>query len=200
MKKLIMFVLTTISALSILAQDIQSLPLGSAIPMADKKMKSVSGKEYSISDVVNKKGVLVMFSCNTCPVVVKYQSRALKAINEAKEKGFGVILVNSNEAQRSSDDSYQAMQAYAKAQNYGDVPYVVDNNSALANAFGATRTPECFLFDAAGKLVYHGAIDNNQEASQATRNHIFSAISETTSGKEVSVKESRSVGCAIKRI
>ena len=200
MNKLILFSLMSLCCYNVIAQDIQSLAIGSAIPMANKKMKSVTGKEFAISDVVDKKGVLVMFSCNTCPIVVKYQARALKAIQEAKEKGFGVILVNSNEAQRTSDDSYQAMQAYAKAQNYGDVPYVVDENSALANAFGATRTPECFLFDATGKLVYHGAIDNNQEASQATRNHIFSAISETTSGKGVSVKESLSVGCSIKRL
>lgn len=200
MKKLMLLFMMAVCCGSLIAQNIQPLAIGSSIPMADKKMKSVDGKDYSIKDMAGKKGVLVMFSCNTCPVVAKYQSRALQAIKDARQNGFGVIIVNSNEAQRSNEDSYASMQAYAKAHGYNDVPYVVDNNSALADAFGATRTPECYLFDASGKLVYHGAIDNNQEAAQATRNHIFSAISETTSGKEVSVKESRSVGCSIKRV
>jgi peroxiredoxin len=198
MKKLVILSLITLFANQIFAQDIQPLAIGSSIPMAAVKMKSVNGSEYSIKDVANKNGVLVMFSCNTCPVVRKYQGRTLQAIKEAQKNGIGVIVVNSNEGQRSNEDSYSAMQTYAKAQNY-TVPYVVDNNSALANAFGATRTPECFLFNASGKLVYHGAIDNNQEAESATRNHLISAVSETVSGKDVTVKESRSVGCSIKR-
>jgi peroxiredoxin len=198
MKKLAILSLITLFANQIFSQDIQPLAIGSSIPMAAVKMKAVNGSEYSIKDVASKNGVLVMFSCNTCPVVRKYQARTLQAIKEAQKNGIGVIVVNSNEGQRSNEDSYSAMQAYAKAQNY-TVPYVVDNNSALANAFGATRTPECFLFNASGKLVYHGAIDNNQEAESATRNHLILAVSETVSGKDVTVKESRSVGCSIKR-
>jgi peroxiredoxin len=198
MKRLVILSLVTLFANQIFAQDFQPLAIGSSIPMATVKMKSVNGSEYSIKDVANKNGVLVMFSCNTCPVVRKYQSRTLQAIKEAQKNGIGVIVVNSNEGQRSNEDSYSAMQAYAKAQNY-TVPYVVDNNSALANAFGATRTPECFLFNASGKLVYHGAIDNNQEAQSVTRNHLITAVSETVTGKDVTVKESRSVGCSIKR-
>jgi thiol-disulfide isomerase/thioredoxin len=167
--------------------------------MAEVKMKSVNGSEYDIKSLKTDKGVLVMFSCNTCPVVVKYQSRTLEAIQEAKAKGFGVIIINSNEDYRDDDDSYTEMQDYAKAQNYQDVPYVVDVNSAVANAFGASRTPETFLFNAEGKLVYHGAMDDNQDASKAKRKHLSSAINELVSGKEVSVNSTLSVGCSIKR-
>jgi thioredoxin-related protein len=181
------------------SQAFEPLAIGSSIPMADAKMKSVNGKEYSIKDMMNKNGVLVMFSCNTCPYVVKYQGRTLEAIKEAKQNGFGVIIINSNEDYRSGDDSYTAMQQYAKAQNYSDVPYVVDVNSSVANVFGATRTPETFLFNAKGQLVYHGALDDNQDASQAKRKHLSAAISESISGKDVSVNNTRSVGCSIKR-
>jgi thioredoxin-related protein len=198
MKKLIALTVISLFAGNIFSQNIQPLAIGSSIPMGDAKMKSVNGTEYSIKDVAKKNGLLVMFSCNTCPVVKKYQARTLQAVKEAQQNGFGVIIINSNETQRNNEDSYSAMQAYAKGQNY-TVPYVVDNNSDLANAFGATRTPECFLFNSSGKLVYHGAIDNNQEASAATRNHLIEAVNETASGKEVTVKESRSVGCSIKR-
>ena len=179
-------------------QNFQALAIGSAIPMGDVKMKSIDGKNYAIKDLSKKNGVMVMFSCNTCPVVVKYQSRTIEAIREAKKNDIGVILINSNEGNRANDDSYAAMQQYATNQGY-DVPYVIDENSALANIFGATRTPETFLFNAKGQLIYHGAMDDNQDATQATRKHLVTAISEVVNGKEISVNKTKSVGCSIKR-
>jgi thioredoxin-related protein len=200
MKYLFSIALVTFLSTTLIAQDnIQPIAIGSSIPKLEAKMKSVDGKEYAIKDMMSKNGVLVMFSCNTCPYVVKYQGRTLEAIKEAKENGFGVIIINSNEDYREKDDSYTAMQEYAKAQNYKNVPYVVDVNSTVANAFGATRTPETFLFNAKGQLVYHGAIDDNQDASQAKRKHLATAISEVLSGKDISVNKTRSVGCSIKR-
>lgn len=181
------------------AQNVQPIAIGTPLPMAGTKMKATDGKEYSIKDALLKNGVLVMFSCNTCPYVIRYQGRTLAVIKEAKEKGIGVIIINSNATARDDEDSYPAMQEYGKAQGYKDVRYVVDDNSVVANAFGATRTPECFLFNAAGKLVYHGAIDDNNVASQAKQNYAIKALDETSLGKEVTVKETRSVGCMIKR-
>jgi len=96
MKRIIFLVVLALSANTLFAQQsFQALAIGSSVPMAEVKMKSIDGKEYSIKDLVKKNGVMVMFSCNTCPVVVKYQSRTLEAINEAKKNGFGVILINS---------------------------------------------------------------------------------------------------------
>jgi hypothetical protein len=92
------------------------------------------------------------------------------------------------------------MKAYAKSQGY-KWHYVVDEKSAVADAFGANRTPETFLFNAEGKLVYHGAIDDNpQDAGSVSRKHLKEAIDETVNGKTVSVQTSRSVGCTIKRL
>ena len=114
--------------------------------------------------------------------------------------GIGVAVLNSNEGMRSDEDSYEEMKAYAKSQGY-HWSYLVDQNHVVADAFGANRTPECFLFDASGKLVYHGAIDDNpNNESAVSRKHLMMAIDEMKSGKEVSVKESRSVGCSIKRL
>jgi thioredoxin-related protein len=179
---------------------IDPLPIGSSIPNPDKKMKDISGKEVSFKDEMNKKGLLVMFSCNTCPIVRAYQSRTIEACKYAKDKQIGVILLNSNEAYRSNGDSYTDMKNYASKQNY-NWPYVVDDHSEMANAFGASRTPECFLFNADGKLVYHGAIDDNQNGpDEVTRKHLIVAMDEMLAGKDVSVKNTRSVGCNIKRL
>ena len=198
MKNVLSLVVCAMFATTVFAQFPDALKIGSSIPMSGVKMKSVSGKEVSIKDEMKKNGVLVMFSCNTCPYVVKYQSRILETIKEAAKRNIGMVIVNSNEEYRTDADSYDAMKAYGKKQGY-TVPYVVDPKSALADAFGATRTPECYLFDASGKLIYHGAIDDNQNAAKVGRKHLFTAIGESLSGKEVAMKETRSIGCMIKR-
>lgn len=192
------FAITAI-AITSYAQNITPLAIGASMPSAEVKMKDISGKEVSLKDISTGKGILVMFSCNTCPYVVKNQSRTTEVFEYAKKSGLGVVIINSNEDLRDGDDSYEAMKSYAAEQGYG-WSYVVDTDSKLANAFGATRTPENFLFDSDGKLVYHGAIDDSpSDASKVKRNHLKEAINELISGKEVTVKESRSVGCSIKR-
>ncbi len=196
MKKLLYSLFFAFVALNIQAQ---SLAIGSDLPMKDVKMKDVSGKEVSITDAMKDNGVLVMFSCNTCPYVIKNQQRTRDIAAYAKQNNIGVILLNSNEGTRDGDDSYDAMKSYAKNQGY-DFYYTVDTDSKIANAFGATRTPELFLFNANGKLQYKGAIDDNPtDAGNVKRVHAREAINELTTGKSISVKESRSVGCSIKR-
>lgn len=188
-------------ALSLVAfTSVTELPLGAPIPKADLKLKDVSGKEVSLSSAKQKNGLLVMFSCNTCPYVIKNQSRTVSIGNYALKNDVGVILLNSNEALRGGPDSYDAMKEYAAEQGYKWV-YAVDEGSVLADAFGASRTPETFLFNREGKLVYHGAIDDNpSDESSVGRQHLKEAINELVGGKEIAVKTSRSVGCAIKRL
>ena len=177
----------------------QGLEIGAAIPKGDIKMKDVAGNLVSLNDIKTNNGLLVMFSCNTCPYVMKNQSRTREICQLAIDKGLGVILLNSNEGTRQDGDSYADMQTYAREQQY-KWSYAVDSHNELADAFGANRTPECFLFDAGGKLLYHGAIDNSPaDPSSVTRSHLKEALNEMVSGKPVSVKESRSVGCNIKR-
>lgn len=175
------------------------LPIGSDMPKADVKLKDISGKEVSIKEAAKQNGVLVMFSCNTCPYVIKNQQRTLDVAAYAEKNIIGVIILNSNEAQRNDEDSYEAMKAYAKEQGY-KWNYAVDKNNEIADAFGASRTPECYLFNSGLKLVYHGAIDDNPaDADNVSRHHLKAAVDEMAAGKEVTVKESRSVGCGIKR-
>jgi thioredoxin-related protein len=201
MKKIFLSILP-IAAIAVLAVKPAGdpLPIGSSIPKAEVKMKDISGKEVSFKDAMKKNGLLVMFSCNTCPIVHKYESRTVEICKKALDKNIGVILLNSNEATRSDGDSYDDMKEYAEKLGY-KWNYVLDNKSAMADVFGANRTPECFLFDKDGKLVYHGAIDDNSSGpDEVTRKHLSIAIDETLSGKDVSTKNTRSVGCNIKRL
>ena len=199
MKK-ILYILLAVALVATLAFTVgDPLQIGSIMPKSDLKMHDISGKNVSMSDAKKANGVLVMFSCNTCPYVVKNQKRT-NAISEfAIKNNIGVIILNSNEAYRGNEDSYAAMQQYAREQGY-KWNYVVDKNNEVADAFGAKRTPECFLFDKNLKLTYHGAIDDSpSDVTAVQRIHLQEAITEMVGGKEVSVKESRSVGCTIKR-
>lgn len=200
MKKVFLtaFVLSAVVMLSF--TRFGELPIGAEMPKADVKMKDVSGKEVSLKQAAKKNGLLVMFSCNTCPWVIKNQQRTREICSYALQNDIGVVLINSNEAQRGDEDSFEAMKEYAKNQEFKWY-YTVDKNSELADAFGANRTPENFLFNKEGKLVYHGAIDDNPgETDKVNRKHLREAISELLNGKDVTVKTSRSVGCSIKRL
>lgn len=175
------------------------LSIGAAIPKGDVKMlDAVSGKEVSLADVKGEKGLLVIFSCNTCPYVGYYKSRIKEAALQARRNGIGVIIINSNEAKRDDDDSFDAMKKYAAEQKF-DFPYVVDVNSEVANAFGATKTPHVFLFDNSS-LVYKGAIDDNpKDAGAVKERYLRDALGAVMEGKEVKINSTKSIGCTIKR-
>ena len=118
MKK-ILFAATAIAALSFAFTKLgDPLPIGAGIPKADLKLKDISGKEVSLKDAKKKNGLLVMFTCNTCPWVIKNQSRTKEVADYALSKEIGVILLNSNEGQRDDADSYSEMKEYASAQGY----------------------------------------------------------------------------------
>ena len=173
------------------------LNIGDKAPSTTVKMKSVDGSEVSIAGVVGQQGTLVIFSCNHCPFVKAWQGRIASIGNAAKAKGIGVIIVNPNDPTDYPEDSYAEMQKRAKQLGFTS-PYVVDATSDVARAFGATRTPEAFLFDKNGKLVYHGAIDDSREADQVTKHFLQDAIDATVTGKAVPVAETKFVGCTIK--
>ncbi|HVW62534.1 MAG TPA: thioredoxin family protein [Puia sp.] len=177
----------------------ESLPIGAAIPKANIRVKDVSGKELNLQEAKQPAGLLVMFTCNTCPYVIRNQSRTNEICKYAQSNKMGVVLLNANEGDRMGGNSFSEMQSYARSQGY-QWAYALDEKSVLADAFGASRTPECYLFDKDGKLVYHGAIDDSPgDADRVKRHHLKEAIDEMMQGKDVSVKETRSVGCSINR-
>lgn len=175
------------------------LGLNSPVPMAEEKMKDVSGKEVTLNASKTNKGLLVIFSCNTCPYVKLSEGRIKEISDLCIKEGIGCIVINSNEAQRAEEDSYDAMVKYAAAQQLA-CPYVVDVNSKVADAFGATRTPQCFLFNTKG-LIYKGSIDDNVKDRAAVKEHFLKDAIEALLKNTVPAKqETKSIGCTIKRV
>jgi len=175
-----------------------SLALGAKAPMATSKMKTANGKEVSIADVKGAKGTLVVFTCNACPWAKKWESRIVQLGNDAGKKGIGMIAINSNDPNVNAADGYDEMVVRAKERGM-KFAYAYDATSGIARAFGATRTPEAFLFDASGKLVYHGTIDDNADDAAAVKDpYLANAVNAVAGGKAVPVAETKALGCGIK--
>lgn len=174
------------------------LPLGSPIPAVAVKMKNVDDKPVSILDIVGKKGTLVVFTCNHCPYAKAWEKRVATLSNNASKQGVGAILINANDPAAYAEDAFPEMQSRAKALGLR-APYVVDDTSNVARAFGASVTPEAFLFDAHGKLAYHGTIDDNRnDPDKVTAPYLADALAAVAAGRAPKPAQTKSLGCSIK--
>ena len=176
----------------------KALKLGTEAPVADFEMKDTKGVMHTLASVQGKQGTLVIFSCNSCPWAVKWEGRVAKIGNEYQDKGFGVVVINSNDPERVSEDGFDEMVTRAKTLAY-EFPYLADPTSRVARAFGASRTPEVFLFDANGKLAYRGAIDDNASDANAVESaYLKNALNALIAGKTISTTKTKALGCGIK--
>jgi hypothetical protein len=175
------------------------LAIGALAPMTDMQVMTVSGSTTTFDAERGEGGLMVVFTCNTCPWVAKWEDRYEIVSAAARDAGLGVIMLNSNAALRDGDESLDAMKTRAKASDY-TFAYAVDPDAAIADAFGATRTPEVFLFNKEMRLFYHGAIDDNaRDASDVETPFVMNALASYKAGEVITQAETNSIGCTIKR-
>ncbi len=161
-------------------------------------LKGVDGKTYGSDTFADAPYLLVVFSCNHCPYVKAYEDRIIDFVKKYKEKGLATLYINSNEDQNYPEDSFEEMVKRVNEKNF-PFPYVRDESQSVAKAFGATHTPEFFLFDKDRKLRYHGRFDDNwREPDKAARHYLKEAMDALIEGKEVPEPEVHSIGCTIK--
>ncbi len=205
---LVLSLIATISMAFILkpGEEVKTLEIGQKAPLTNLKMKDISGDEVSLSDKMGDNGLLVIFSCNTCPFVVGrensegWEGRYNDVSTKADENKIGMILVNSNEAKREKGDSYDDMVQRAKDNRYL-MAYALDKNHELADAFGARTTPHVYLFNDKFELVYKGAIDDNNDSYSEVKEHwLNDAMANLSEGKKIDPEKTRNIGCSIKRV
>ena len=177
--------------------------------MSDNKLKidsvipsfsliGVDNKNYSLNGFSDKKILILIFSCNHCPYVQAYEERIINLQNEFEKNGVQIIAINSNDDLKYPDDSFEEMKKRAALKKF-NFPYLRDETQEVARAFGATHTPQIFLFDKQRKLKYEGKIDDNwQQPEKVKSAYLKDAITEVLNEKEVSVPETFSIGCTIK--
>ncbi|WP_265765108.1 thioredoxin family protein [Fodinibius salsisoli] len=174
------------------------LAIGAQAPMVDHEVEDVSGEMLTLQKVAKENGLLVNFSCNTCPWVSRWEDRYNPIAELAEEHGIGVIALNPNTAIRDDGESLEDMKARAEKSNY-QFPYALDEGSKLATAFGATRTPHIYLFNKDMELVYRGAIDDNAASAEGVEQpYLKNAIKALAAGNEINPQSTKSLGCTIK--
>jgi len=168
---------------------------------ADFRLKNVNGEFITLSQIDGAKGFIVVFACNTCPVVKKYEQRIMDLNKEFSPRGYPVVAINSNDISVSPGDSYDEMKKLAISKNY-EFQYLYDESQSVARQFGATNTPHVYLLskkDGILKVEYTGAIDNNaDDPSAADKKYVADAVNKLLAGDQVAVKSTKAVGCSIK--
>ncbi|MBT8261641.1 MAG: thioredoxin family protein [Bacteroidia bacterium] len=169
---------------------------------AEINLLNVDGNMVSYEDYPKAKGFIVIFTCNTCPYAVASEDRIIALDAEFKGKGYPVIAINPNNPEVQPDDTYELMQAKAKDKGF-TFPYLYDKTNTVYAQYGATKTPHVYLLENTkkGRMVqYIGAIDDNVRTASAVKERFLAnAVNELLAGKEVSVKETKAIGCSVKQ-
>jgi len=183
---------------TVLAPPAPALELGASLPLAAHSMVDPDGRRHRIGDVVGERGTLVLFLCVHCPWVQKWSGR-IAAIGEiASQTGIGVIALNANDPGRVKQDGVEGMRRQIDEFHF-PFPYVVDRGSTVARAFAAKRTPEAYLFDAAGHLAYHGTVDDDAYDADAVESRfLLDAVRAVARGVAPDPAETKAFGCAMK--
>ena len=169
---------------------------------AEINLLNVDGNMVSYDDYPDAEGFIVIFTCNTCPYAVASEDRIIALDAEFKDKGYPVIAINPNNPAVQPDDTFELMQAKSEEKEF-TFPYLYDKTNTVYAKYGATKTPHVYLLEntADGKVVrYIGAIDDNVRSASAVKERFLAnAVYELLDGKEVSVKETRAIGCSVKQ-
>ena len=183
----------------VMLTEAQSIKPGEKAPAFS--LKGVDGKTVSLSDYNKEKGVILIFSCNTCPYVVAYEDRIIELHNKFAPKGFPVVAINSNNPELSKGDSFEEMKKKARDKSF-TFPYLFDEKQDIFPKYGATRTPEVFLLKNTGngfEVVYTGTIDDNyQSAGEAKEKYVENAVKAVLKGISPEIPVTKAIGCGIK--
>ncbi len=181
-------------------------PIGSLLKTPKTILKNATGPSTSLIQEMRQNGLVVVFSCNTCPFVVGskhfpgWEQQYNDLFDTSLKNNVGFVLVNSNEAKREGDDSFEKMKLHAEEEKY-KMAYLLDDGSALANELLAKTTPHVFFYNASFELIYSGSIDNIWDGKRKKdKSYLKDAISNHVNQKKIKPDTSAPRGCSIKRI
>ncbi len=163
----------------------------------DFDLIGIDDKNHSLNDYKDYDGLLVLFTCNHCPYV-KAKVEAIKEIHEKFKDKVALVGINSNDPTNYPDDNFENMKKTAQEKGI-KFDYLVDDTQEIAKKYGATCTPDPFLFDKERKLVFHGRIDNAMTPEDtATEKTMINNIEKLLAGEKIEKDFDPSIGCSIK--
>jgi len=155
-------------------------------------LPGVDDKPHSLGDYAEAKAVIVIFTCNHCPVATMYEERVIE-LAKKYEKQVQVVAISVS---HNGADTMEKMKKRAAEKKFS-FPYLYDETQKSARNYGATVTPHFFLLDGKRRIAYMGAFDDNFETEKVAKHYLADAIEAVLAGKEPRVKESLQRGCAI---
>jgi peroxiredoxin len=165
----------------------------------DFTLPGIDGRRWSLADIRGPRGALVMFICNHCPYVESVADRITRDARELVSLGIGVVAINSNDAVRYPEDSFDNMKAFAGRHDFA-FPYLHDETQEVARAYDAVCTPDFFGFDADLGLQYRGRLDaSGKSAGPAdARRDLFEAMLQVARTGHGPADQVAGMGCSIK--
>ena len=186
------FLLAAIAVAQVGALFATELKIGDPAPDF-KGIVGIDDKEHSLSDFKDSKLVVLVFTCNHCPVASAYEERFVALQNDYKAKGVQVVAVNVNNIEA---DRLGKMKERAEAKKF-NFPYLYDASQKIGHDYGATVTPHVFLLDQKRKVAYMGAVDDKQNADQVKKTYLRDAIDALLDGKTPPETVTKQFGCGI---
>ena len=172
------------------------LALGSPAPPFS--LPGVDGETHSLDAFAAAKALVVVFSCNHCPYVIAYEERLVRLASEYQPRGAQFIAINANDPNTHASDGFDEMKVRAAERGF-PFPYCQDRSQDIARAFGATRTPEVFVFAGDRTLAYAGAIDDQwQDENAVSTTYLADALEAILAATAPTDAETFPVGCTIK--
>ncbi len=208
MNRACLTVLASLTALGRLcAADSQPTPLPLGSPAPNFSLPGVDGRTYTLKDFAEAKILVVVFTCNHCPTAQYYEERLKQLVTDYRHKGVAVIAIMPNDPKSvrldelgwtDLGDSFEEMKVRARDRQF-NFPYLYDGDTeAVSRAYGPVATPHVFVFDAARKLRYAGAIDDSERVQQVTKHYVRDALDALLAGQEPPVTKTKVVGCSVK--
>jgi len=173
------------------AESAKPVEIGEVV--SDFKAKDIGGNEHSLAALKGKNGTVLIFISVQCPISNAYNERMEKLAQDYAAKGVNVIGINAN-----STESVADVKQHASKHGF-TFTIIKDDGNKIADQLGAEHTPEAYLLNADGKLVYRGRIDNQKNADIVSASDLRDAIDETLAGQPVKKPVALAFGCSIKR-
>lgn len=166
----------------------------------DFKLQNVDGTIISLTDYPDAKGFIIVFTCNHCPFAKLYPERMNELNTKYINLGVPLIAISSTDTLLFEDDTYPKMIEKSKTEHF-NFPYLFDEKQSVAKNFSAQKTPHAFVLWKENNrwlIKYNGAIDDNGAEPMRVKNrYVANAVEELLSGKEVIIRETKSIGCQI---
>jgi peroxiredoxin len=162
-----------------------------------ENLEGTDGKKHALADLKDKDFVVVVFTCNSCPVAEAYEPRIIAFAEKYAKPDAKVALVAIN-VNTIKADALPAMKLRAQKKKY-PFPYLYDPTQQIARKYGALFTPEFFVLDKDRKVIYTGAMDNKTPPGEPNALYLESVIQSALAGKNPNATEtSAAAGCKIR--